>query len=224
MVQVGTGSWFRLADTVAERYLCVAFDASGEMWVTQRDRAPDKRVERSKAAVLAETYRQMTQSGLGGVSIDEVSRASGVAKTTIYRHWPSRAALLIDTCSQLGGPHEAPDTGSLRGDVHALASDLARQLQIANWSAVYPSIIDTAERDADVAAMQREWHKDLMAPFGTAVDRARERGEVKAESATADVVAVTVGPLFYRRWFSKEPLDDRFVDAVVDAAVRMAAG
>lgn len=56
------------------------------------------------------------------------------------------------------------------------------------------------------------------------VDRARERGEVKAESATADVVAATVGPLFYRRWFSKEPLDDRFVDAVVDTAVRMAAG
>ncbi len=193
--------------------------------MAQRDRAPDKRVERSKAAVLAETYRQMTQNGLGGVSIDEVSRVSGVAKTTIYRHWPSRAALLIDTCSQLGGPHEAPDTGSLRGDVHALALDLARQLQVANWSAVYPSIIDTAERDADVAAMQREWHKALMAPFGTVVDRARERGEVKAKCATtADVVAATVGPLFYRRWFSKEPLDDRFVDVVVDTAVRMAAG
>ena len=54
----------------------------------------DKRVERSKAAVLAETYRQLTQRGIGGVSIDEVSRASGVSKTTIYRHWPSRSALL----------------------------------------------------------------------------------------------------------------------------------
>ncbi len=64
----------------------------------------------------------MTRSGLGGVSIDEVARASGVAKTTIYRHWPTRAALLIDACSQLGGPHEAPDTGSLRGDLYALAS------------------------------------------------------------------------------------------------------
>ncbi len=167
--------------------------------MTDRNRTPDRRVERSKAAVLAETHRQMTRSGLGGVSIDEVARASGVAKTTIYRHWPTRAALLIDTCFQLGGQHDAPDTGSLRGDLHALASGLAQQLRTANWSVVYPSIIDTAERDPDVAAMQREWHARLMAPFTAAINRAQAgRGE-QAAVATADVVAALVGPLFYRR-------------------------
>ncbi|HEX4165662.1 MAG TPA: TetR/AcrR family transcriptional regulator, partial [Bryobacteraceae bacterium] len=76
----------------------------------------DKRVERSKAAVLAETYRQLTQSGMGGVSIDDVALNSGVAKTTIYRHWPSRSALLIDACSRIGGAQDVPDTGNLRGD------------------------------------------------------------------------------------------------------------
>ena len=80
----------------------------------------DKRVERSKASVLAETYRQLTQSGLSGVSIDEVSRASGVSKTTIYRHWPSRSALLIDACSRLGGAYPPPDTGTVQADLHAL--------------------------------------------------------------------------------------------------------
>ena len=180
-------------------------------------------MERSKAAVLAETHRQMTRSGLGGVSIDEVARASGVAKTTIYRHWPTRAALLIDACSQLGGPHQAPDTGSLRGDLHALASGLAQQLRTANWSVVYPSIIDTAERDPDVAAMQREWHARLMAPFAAAISRAQAgRGE-QAAVATADVVAALVGPLFYRRWMSKEPLDEAFLDTMVDQAIALAA-
>ena len=186
-------------------------------------RAPDRRVERSKAAVLAETHRQMTRSGLGGVSVDEVARASGVAKTTIYRHWPTRAALLIDACSQLGGLHEAPDTGSLRGDLHALASELARQLCTANWSAVYPSIIDTAERDPDVAAMQREWHGRLMAPFAAVISRAQAGRGQQAAVAAADVVAALVGPLFYRRWMSKEPLDEAFVDTMVDQAVTMAA-
>ncbi len=80
----------------------------------------DKRVERSKAKVLAETYRQLAQSGIGGVSIDEVSRISGISKTTIYRHWPSRSALLIDACSRLGSAPDVPDTGSLRGDLRAL--------------------------------------------------------------------------------------------------------
>ena len=182
----------------------------------------DKRVERSKAAVLAETYRQLTQSGIGGVSIDEVSRVSGVSKTTIYRHWPSRSALLIDACSRLGNAHQPPDTGTLRGDVHALVTNLAEQLQTAAWASVYPSIIDAAERDPEIAAMQSELHKGFMAPFHTIVERAKDRGEIPAGKPAAALIAVMVGPLFYRRWFSKEAIDDRFTEATIDVAIKAA--
>jgi AcrR family transcriptional regulator len=182
----------------------------------------DKRVERSKAAVLAETYRQLKQSGISGVSIDEVSRVSGVSKTTIYRHWPSRSALLIDACSKLGHAHQPPDTGTLRGDVHALVTNLAEQLQTAAWASVYPSIIDAAERDPEIATMQSELHKGFMAPFHTIVERAKGRGEIPAGKPAADLIAVIVGPLFYRRWFSKEAIDDRFTEATIDAAIKAA--
>src|SRR5271157_53993 len=62
----------------------------------------DERVRKSKEAVLATTHQLMSEAGLGGVSIDAVSKRSGVAKTTIYRHWPSRSALLLDACSKMG--------------------------------------------------------------------------------------------------------------------------
>ena len=179
----------------------------------------DKRAERSKAVVLAETYRQLSRSGLANVSIDEISRVSGVSKTTIYRHWPSRSALLIDACSRLGGTADIPDTGSLKDDLHALLSALAEQLQMASWSAVVPSIVDAAERDADVLTMQTEWHKGLMAPFARVVERARIRGEVQPHIDSHGLIAMTVGALFYRRWFSREPIDTRFVNTVVNAAV-----
>src|SRR3984885_10636736 len=182
----------------------------------------DKRVERSKAAVLFETYRQLTQGGISGVSIDEGSRVSGVSKTTIYRNWPSRSALLIDACSRLGNAHQAPDTGTLRGDLHALAMNLAEQLQTAAWASVYPSIIDAAERDPEIATMQSELHKGFMAPFHTIVERAKGRGEILASKPAADLIAVIVGPLFYRRWFSKEAIDDRFTEATIDAAIKAA--
>ena len=182
----------------------------------------DKRVERSKAAVLAETYKQLTQSGISGVSIDEVSRVSGVSKTTIYRHWPSRSALLIDACSRLGNAHQAPDTGTLRGDVHALAANLAEQLQTAAWASVYPSIIDAAERDPEIATMQSKLHKGFMAPFHAIVERAKARGEIPSGKPAANLIAAIAGPLFYRRWFSKEAIDDRFTDAIIDAAVEAA--
>ncbi|MGA0601400.1 TetR/AcrR family transcriptional regulator [Caulobacter sp. KR2-114] len=187
--------------------------------MAQTPKPADPRVERSKAAVLAETYRQLTQSGVGGLSIDEVSRRSGVSKTTIYRHWPSRTALLIDACSRLSDAGEAPDTGTLRGDVHALASHLGAQLGAAAWTSVYPSIIDAAERDPEIAAMQSALHRGLMSPFDAVAARAVARGDMPAGKSPADLAACIVGPLFYRRWYSKEPIDERFVDMLVGSAV-----
>ena len=95
----------------------------------------DKRVQRSKDSILAVTYKLLTEEGIGGLSVDEVSRRSGVSKTTIYRHWPSRSALLMDACSKIGPAPVIPDTGTLKGDVTALATGLAQQLKSARWAA-----------------------------------------------------------------------------------------
>src|SRR6266481_1217839 len=85
----------------------------------------DERVIRSKEAVLAATHELLFEAGLGGVTVDEVSRRSKVAKTTIYRHWSTRTALLLDACSKMGTKSEVPDTGSLKGDITVLAMDIA---------------------------------------------------------------------------------------------------
>ena len=179
----------------------------------------DKRVERSKRLVLEETYRQLTQGGMNGVSIDEVSKNTGVAKTTIYRHWPTRSALLMDACSRLGGTPPAPKRGSLRADLMALAGGIAKELPTAPWTGVLPSIIDAAERDPAIAAMQQSTHLGHMSPFFAAVDAAKARGEIKPDASAEDIISMTVGPLFYRRWFSKAPMDEAFVKTLVDAAV-----
>src|SRR6516162_10898962 len=89
-----------------KRYGIVAFESTlmAEKKTERDDAEPadradvNTRVRRSKEAVLTVTLRLMFEEGIGGVSVDEVARRSGVAKTTIYRHWPSRSALLVDAC------------------------------------------------------------------------------------------------------------------------------
>jgi len=186
---------------------------------TETSKEVDKRVERSKANVLAETHRQLVMSGVGGVSIDEISRRSGVAKTTIYRHWPSRAALLIEACSRMGSAPEPPDSGDTRADLRQLLVALARQLEHANWSAVYPSIVDAAEREGEIRDLQAALHRGFMAPIEVVLERGRSRGDVASGRLTPDLVAMLVGPLFYRRWFSREKIDARWVDGLVDTAL-----
>jgi AcrR family transcriptional regulator len=185
---------------------------------TTRDDA-DRRVRRSKQVVLTTTYQLLTENGISGLSVDEVARRSGVAKTTIYRHWPSRSALLLDACSQLGAKRDAPDTGSLRGDLAVLTSDIAHRLTTARWPAVLPSIIDAAERDPELAGLHATLHSALIGAFRAVLERAHKRGEMPRKRGVSELIAAILGPMFYRRWFSREPLDKRFVNGIVDSVI-----
>lgn len=177
------------------------------------------RVKRTREAVLSATHRLMFEGGIGGVSIDAVARRTKIAKTTIYRHWPSREALLLDACSRLASHAVAPDTGTLEGDFRALAFRLATQLKSARWPAILPSMIDAAERDPKIAQFQTRMQASFSAAYLTVIARARARGEALRERDPTLVVASIMGPLFFRRWFSREPIDDAVVDSVVEGAM-----
>lgn len=180
--------------------------------------------EAVKAASLAAAYELLTESGLSGVSVDEVSRRSGVAKTTIYRHWPSRSALLLDACMQFAPRLQTPNTGSLRDDLTALALGLAERLRTGRWSSAMPSIIDAAERDIEVAEFQSRAHAGMMSGFSAIAARAQARGDLGPDFDVSDLTAAIAGPLFYRRWFSRQELDDAFVRGVVERALSWDSG
>ena len=180
---------------------------------------PDKRVERTKEVVLDTTFKLMTKAGIGGVSIDEVARTSGVAKTTIYRHWPSRSALLMDACSRLRPKADVPDTGSLKGDITALATRLAGQLQSARWPAFLPSNIDAAARDTHIAQFYDRLQAGFTQPHRVVLERAQARGELPCKLDITTLIACIVWPLFYRRWYSREEIDEKFVKHVVAKAL-----
>jgi AcrR family transcriptional regulator len=182
----------------------------------ERDIKPlDERVRRSRAAVLGATTQLLFERGFGGATVDEISRRSGVAKTTIYRHWPTRTDLLRDACSTLSTPLDTPDTGSFEADVTALTTNLAYVLRSAEWTSVLPSIIDAAERDPDIADMYSKLQRGYSAPFETVIQRALRNGELPDDTDVAVLIAALTGPLFYRRWFSREPLTDDFANQIV---------
>jgi len=152
--------------------------------------------------------------------VDEVSRRSGVAKTTIYRHWPSREALLLDACSQLSTRPVVPDTGKLRTDLEALAVGAAMRLQ-QPWSTVLPSIIDAAERDKELAKLQSQIHAQMRGAFIAVIERGQERGELARSLDAREIVASIIGPIMYRRFFSRELLDEAFAKKIVERALRV---
>lgn len=183
---------------------------------TPTPKAMDKRVEASRSKVLHETYQMLYEQGFAGATIDAIAKRSGVAKTTIYRHWPSRADLLLDACAKLGRRVEPPDTGDLREDLTILLTHLAKELKTANWPSILPSIIDAAERDPDVGLVFKKLHADTTAAYRAVLTRAQKRGDFSKDVRVSDLLAMTVGALFYNRWYSREPLTEKYVERLLD--------
>ena len=88
----------------------------------------------------------------GGFTVDGVAGRSGVAKTTIYRHWPTKGNLLAATNGCYNDCAPDPDTGSLRSDIDVPLKELAVELTEAPWSKSMPGILEGAQRDNDLAA------------------------------------------------------------------------
>ena len=182
----------------------------------ESDQSTDPRVRLSRERVLAATLELLTESGLGGLTIDDVSKRSGVAKTTIYRHWSNRNALIVEACLRMtDGDEDPPDTGSLEGDLRAILTGLAGLLATARWSSIMPSIVDAAERDPEIAEVHSRlqvWHA---APMRAALERAVERGQLSPEADISALASALRGPLYFRRWFTREPIDASFIDLVL---------
>lgn len=154
-------------------------------------------------AIVEATQQLLLEQGYGGVSVEGVAARAGVAKTTVYRRWVSKAELVFEAAihhSRLGRP---PDTGSLTGDLAAVAAIIVRSLSRPVAAAALPGLMadlrsDQALRDRVVdrfIGAERAW-------IATIVDRACSRGEV-ARSPDPDLVLdLLVGPVFSRTFLT----------------------
>lgn len=176
----------------------------------------DPRVARSRRAILEAAVGLLVEHGFAGTTIEAIAARSGAAKTTIYRHWPDKHAVVRAAVESIVPPAAPSDTGSLRGDLVAFAHDLDRILHTAPTSALVPGLIDAAERDPGLAEVLAGFTAQRRKPVHEAVARAVERGEIEDVEFVADLF---LGPLFYRRLLSREPLSEAFVNRVVAAAL-----
>lgn len=171
---------------------------------------------RSRALVLAAAAELLAEHGVTGTTIEAVAARSGVARTTVYRHWPGQSALVLDAfATALPAPH-APDTGSLRGDLRALVDGLSHALITSPAGALMAALMAGAERDAGLAALHHGEAERRHRVVAVVLDRARARGELGSHVDPDELVDLLAGPLFHRRFVTGRPLDASVATRVVD--------
>jgi len=180
---------------------------------------PDPRLARTRAVVLDAATEVLSQQGIEGFTVDAVVARSGVAKTTIYRHWPTKDELLLAAMACFARVESVPDTGSLRDDLLVLLGGLAHALSDEQWSKSLPAMLERAERHPDLAAQHLAIVKMKTAPLIAVVERGRDRGEIRTDVDIELVPALFCGPLFFRRLMMRKSTSAEQVAAVVDSVL-----
>jgi AcrR family transcriptional regulator len=166
-----------------------------------KGRAPHRRDENARLAVLHAADDLLVERGFGGVTIEGIAARAGVAKQTIYRWWPSKVDVLLDTLVDDASRQLAvPDTGSAVDDMRRYLQALARFLTREPAGKVLLALIGEAQHDAAVA---RVFHQRYLDP-----QRQRERemlnrgiaaGQLSPQALDVDVALDALcGPVIYR--------------------------
>ena len=142
-------------------------------------RNPDPRVTRTRARVLAATIDLLAERGYSGFSIEGIVDRTGIAKTTLYRHWRSREALLAAAIVELGGAGPLPDTGSVRQDLQDLLARRVHAARTPRWERCMPALVEASARHPELAEMVARLTARALGQIETLLRRGIERGELR---------------------------------------------
>ncbi|MFC9237618.1 TetR/AcrR family transcriptional regulator [Streptomyces decoyicus] len=188
--------------------------------------APDstRRSERSRRAIFDAALALVGEVGYEKLTIEGIASRAGVGKQTIYRWWPSKAAVLLDAFTvDVDEDYAAglPDTGDLAADLKFVLRATADEFNDPAFQAPYRALAVAGANDAELS---RTFVARLLEPgIRVYVDRlraAQEAGEV-AEDVDVRIAAEMVLSPFSQRWLMRTgDLTYDFVDTLVDQALR----
>lgn len=178
----------------------------------------DPRIERSRETVLAATLDLLGEVGYGHLTIEAVAARSGVAKSTIYRHWSGKAELVTEAFTEMKrAGYEPPPPGPMRERVIAHLQELAHGVTDPNWRvACLPALIDAAARDAEMAALCGQLAEMGLGRLVSLLDEGLAAGELPAETDTTLLADALTGPVLMRALFHRPAVDPDDVPALVD--------
>jgi AcrR family transcriptional regulator len=178
------------------------------------------RSERVRQAVLDATTDLVAEVGVERTTIDEIANRSGVAKTTIYRHFASKQALVVDAvhaCTFI--VPAVTDSGSLRDDLISCFSGTTKASYDGRLGDMMLSLMDAAQRDPELGRLVRA-QTDQRRRFATAViERAVARGDLPDDVDVDLLVTLLAGPLVYTKLVRRQRVTEELVAAVVDTVL-----
>jgi AcrR family transcriptional regulator len=187
-----------------------------------------RRDERLSEAIIQATLDLLAEHGYDGLSIEAIARRAGVSRPTIYARYRSLGDLALAAARRtpdLGpafpeGIVAIPDTGTLRGDLLAIALDGAELHRSLHERSVLNGFLAGIVADPTLGPAYREGFLDAdYRRLQVIFERAKERGELDDDVDPGIGLEMLVAFGFYRSLFTRDPLDPDVLGRVVDVIV-----
>jgi AcrR family transcriptional regulator len=176
------------------------------------------------AAVIEATLAELARAGFALLRLEDVAERAGVAKTTLYRRWPTKALLVVDALRSKAVHEDIPDTGSLRQDLLLMVERTQKKLSTPEGRALARIITtDGADKaDVELEALCRELRDELRIKRRRVVEQTKERGllhrDVDADVLLDAIFGGVVGRLLRFGEKTDRPTCERLIDLVVTGA------
>lgn len=170
-------------------------------------------------AILEATIRLLAEDGFARVSIEAVAREAGVGKTTVYRRWPSKTALVVDALQAHAPQTTVPAEGTVRERLVWVVQAFITQLRSGHSARLLAGLVAEIPRDPELAAAIR-------AAFIANPRRQRvfdllregiEAGELREELDLELAADQLVGPILIRLLLTGGTISPRLAPAIVDS-------
>lgn len=177
----------------------------------------DPRIEKTRTAVMDACRTLLVDQGPAALTMDNVVATSGVAKSTLYRHWATRDLLIADVFKMCVPSIDLPEEGGFDRRVRASVASIVTALNDESWRQMMPALIILEGQHPDLAALNRAMKADQV-QFAERLFACGIEEGVLDPRVLEDLdgsLALLVGPLFMVAMTGHD-VTPAFADAAVD--------
>jgi AcrR family transcriptional regulator len=170
-----------------------------------------------EAELLTVTLQVLDETGYDKLTVDQVVARAHASKTTVYRRWPSKAELVCAAFAHRiqGEPGVPADTGSLRGDLLALAGIIAKDAE--EYGRTIAGILAVGDRNPRLRELLvGDLYRGRKDQVHAVLRRAVTRGEIVPEVISDDIWDVLPAYIMFRVLQHKRPVPAETLNALVD--------
>ncbi len=187
---------------------------------TRITRGGRPRSEQLHQAILKAALDLVLEVGFRAVSIEGIAAKTGVGKTTIYRRWPNKAAVIMEAfIAQLGPASRFPEDERAVERLRLQMQTTAKAFR-GRVGALVKALLAEAQFDPELAKAFREnWTLPRRKLVFEVLEEATQQGGLRKDLDIEAAIDAFYAPIYYRLQMGTGPISEAYVDKVYEQAM-----